>query len=75
MPAIVTHSGTLAANETWTGGTVHVITGDVTIPAGITLTIEPEVIVKFEAVDGETGGTCNRSYPRHDLFVNGIVRA
>jgi len=42
------HSGALAASETWTvANSPHTITGNLTIPAGITLTIEPGVTVKL----------------------------
>ncbi len=51
--AIAVVSGTLAASQTWSG--VHRITGgDFTIPAGITLTLEPGTMV---LIDGTASGT------------------
>ncbi|MCB8966360.1 MAG: hypothetical protein H6660_05635 [Ardenticatenaceae bacterium] len=50
--ADVTHCGTIAANETWAAAdNVHVMTCDVTVPAGVTLTIEEGAIVKAQADD------------------------
>ncbi|MEM6689680.1 MAG: hypothetical protein AAF664_09650, partial [Planctomycetota bacterium] len=42
-------SGTLTEDTTWSG-TIHV-TGDVTVPEGIQLTIDPDTVVKF--ADGQ----------------------
>ena len=40
------HSGTLTGNETWTpAGNPHYVNGTITIPAGVTLTLQPGVIV------------------------------
>ncbi|OYP38028.1 CARDB domain-containing protein [Rhodopirellula sp. MGV] len=52
-------SGTLAADEVWSG-TVHV-TGDVSVPSGATLQIEPGTVVKFA--------------PARQLFSDGTVEA
>ena len=41
------HSGTITANQTWTSDRVHVVEGPVTIPAGVTVTIQPGAIIKF----------------------------
>ncbi|MEX2188999.1 MAG: lamin tail domain-containing protein [Pirellulales bacterium] len=38
---VQTHSGTLAGNTVWDNTTEHRITGNLTIPAGSTLTIQP----------------------------------
>ncbi|MCA9140586.1 MAG: hypothetical protein KDB00_27630, partial [Planctomycetales bacterium] len=46
-------SGTLTGDDNWSG-TIHV-TGDVTVPAGSTLTIEPDTNIKFEAGRWLTG--------------------
>ncbi|MCI5219065.1 MAG: hypothetical protein D3914_07700 [Candidatus Electrothrix sp. LOE2] len=48
-----THSGTIAADETWTpAGNPHIITGTLTVagaaPNGATLTIQPGVEVRLE---------------------------
>ncbi|MEJ5198075.1 MAG: right-handed parallel beta-helix repeat-containing protein [Anaerolineae bacterium] len=45
---LATHTGTLAGSETWNGTFVHHITGDVVVPNGATLTIEPGAVVKFD---------------------------
>jgi len=43
-------SGTLISNETWTaGGSPYVIQGNVLVSTGVTLTINPGVIVKFNS--------------------------
>ncbi len=44
------HSGNIASNETWAAaGNPHIITGGVGVNNGITLTIEPDCVVKFNA--------------------------
>ncbi|HQK12690.1 MAG TPA: carboxypeptidase regulatory-like domain-containing protein [Anaerolineae bacterium] len=48
------HSGALAGSETWQATFVHEITGDVTIPSGATLTIQPGAVVKFGSKLGLT---------------------
>ena len=58
--ALTSHGGTISADETWTGaGEVHLITSDVTVASGVTLTLEPGAIVKFQA--------------RYHLSVNGTL--
>ncbi len=44
-PAVQTVSGVISANTTWSG-TVQV-TGNLNLPAGITITIQPGTVVKF----------------------------
>jgi hypothetical protein len=46
-PGIVCKSGVIAASEVWTASSLYVITGDLTVSATATLTIESGVIVKF----------------------------
>lgn len=41
------HSGELASSETWEPGTVHLVTGDLWVGPGVTLTLAPGAIVKF----------------------------
>ena len=48
------HSGSITANQTWTSDRVHVVEGPVTIPAGVTVTIQPGAIVKFAHGTGIT---------------------
>lgn len=47
VPGVVPHSGTIDVNELWPSGTVHVVTGWITLPQGVTLTVKPGAIVKF----------------------------
>jgi len=47
-PLPVTHvSGTLTANTTWIAGNVYMVDSTLTIPSGITLTIDGGAIVKY----------------------------
>jgi hypothetical protein len=52
-------SGTLSTNTTWTRAqSPFIVTSTIQIPAGITLTIEPGVVVRFEAAQGlQVSGT------------------
>ena len=46
--ASTSHCGTINSNQTWSNtGNVHVITCDVTVAFGVTLTIDEGTIVKF----------------------------
>jgi RHS repeat-associated protein len=45
-------SGTLAADEKWLGSYLYHVTGDVIVPSGVTLTIEPGTVIKFDAGKG-----------------------
>jgi RHS repeat-associated protein len=42
-----THGGVLGGNEIWGAPGVHSLSGDVTIPAGVTLSINPGAVVKL----------------------------
>lgn len=56
------HGGTLAGNQTWTRSTLHMIPADVTVPNGVTLTINPGAVVKFHSgrkLIVQSGGTLN----------------
>jgi hypothetical protein len=44
---ILTHSGTLAGSEVWPATCVHYIESALTVPDGVTLTIQPGAVVKF----------------------------
>ena len=50
--AVVQHTGTISAQTTWSVDDVHQVTGDVTVNAGVILTIEPGAVVKFNANAG-----------------------
>ncbi|HEB86006.1 MAG TPA: hypothetical protein ENI68_03180, partial [Gammaproteobacteria bacterium] len=47
--AVIDHSGTISAHTTWGSADVHRITDNVTVAAGIILTIEPGAVVKFNS--------------------------
>jgi len=52
----ITTQGTLPGDETWSGEVE--ITGDVIVPQGVTLTINPGTVVRFSALnDEEVGGS------------------
>ena len=40
-------SGPIAEDTVWESGKEYLVTGDVTVEVGVTLTIRPEVVVKF----------------------------
>jgi predicted outer membrane repeat protein len=57
-----TTGGTLAGNESWLGSKVYLVSEDLTVPAGVTLTINPGAIIKFADKRGivvQAGGTLN----------------
>jgi parallel beta-helix repeat protein len=73
---VIAVGGTLGQNTTWSAsppvsGAVYLITSDFTIPAGRTLTIEPGVVVKFQAIDFNTGSSTDRYRLR--MFVDGTL--
>jgi hypothetical protein len=45
--ALVFHNGALSASETWDATLSHVLLSHVTVPAGMTLTVEPGAVVKL----------------------------
>ncbi len=60
---VLVDGGTLTGNAFWNDPTVVYVTdGDITIPAGNTLTVAPGQVVKF-------------GYYSYDLFVNGTLNA
>ena len=66
--AVVDHSGTLSADETWSSTDTHRVTGNVVVPSGITLTIESGTIVKYNSgtrltVDGTLVAVGNQASP------------
>ena len=40
-------SGSISEDAVWESGKEYYVTGDVTVEAGATLTIQPEMVVKF----------------------------
>ena len=62
------HTGILAGNETWTpAGNPHYVNGSITIPAGVTLTLQPGVIIRSynNGYYGQTG----------KIVVQGVLNA
>ena len=63
-------SGPLSASQTWTAaGNPYILTGDVTVPSGMTLTIEPGVNIRVSATDDTASGDATRV----DLIINGAL--
>lgn len=54
--------GTITANTTWLEGLTYIVTCDVTINAGVTVTVQPGTIIKFNATSRK-------------LTVNGTLHA
>ncbi|WP_434385134.1 right-handed parallel beta-helix repeat-containing protein [Melittangium boletus] len=64
--------GTLSKDTTWTlADSPYSLTGDVVIPPGVTLTVEPGVAVYAHYIDGERGGTNTSEV---ELIVRGTLR-
>ena len=43
-------TGTIAVNTTWNlAGSPYIVIGDITVNNGVTLTVDPNVIVKFNS--------------------------
>ncbi|MGB7985008.1 MAG: Ig-like domain repeat protein, partial [Terracidiphilus sp.] len=47
-------AGTLPTSETWMSNQLYVVTGNLIVPSGATLTLQPGTIVKFDAGAGIT---------------------
>ena len=45
-PSISEHCGTLVGDQNWSAGTVHMLTCDTVVPAGVTLTVDPGTVIK-----------------------------
>ncbi|MEA3487311.1 MAG: hypothetical protein U9R20_06605, partial [Thermodesulfobacteriota bacterium] len=67
----VTTSGSLVVDEVWSG-TIN-LTGDVTVPQGVTLTIEAGTEVVFPAESDDTAGGHDTALT--ELIVNGSLVA
>jgi|GEM_PF-4226865 len=63
VPPVVCKGGALTSNETWQAGKIYVITSDLTVGPGTTLTIEAGAIVKFTDI------CCDK----RNLFVEGTL--
>ena len=58
---VAVHKGTLGTSETWGTDKVHLVTAAVTVPSGISLTIQAGAVVKFMTGTSLTiasGGSC-----------------
>jgi hypothetical protein len=69
--SLPTTSGALTADETWSGEVN--ISGDITVPAGVTLTLQPGTVIRFPALYDDTGGGSSSS--RSELIINGSLVA
>ena len=69
IAANITTSGTLTTDETWSG--VIVLTGDVTVPNGITLTITEGTVVKAMPQSDDQFGGVDTS--RIELIIEGTL--
>lgn len=69
----VVPGGNLPGNTTWSlAGSPYDVTGDLTIPGGVTLTVDPGVTVHFAASDDQAGGV---DVARIELIVQGSLIA
>jgi parallel beta helix pectate lyase-like protein len=66
-----TTKGTLTGDETWSGEVE--ITGDVVVPQGVTLTINPDTVVSFSALNDEEAGGSDVSLC--ELIIEGSLVA
>ncbi|MEK6775685.1 MAG: right-handed parallel beta-helix repeat-containing protein, partial [bacterium] len=67
--SLPTTSGTMTSDETWSGAVS--LTGDVTVPAGVTLTLNAGTTIAFPALTDDQNGGANTS--RSELIVNGSL--
>ncbi len=70
-PAPTLASGILAVDETWDGRVL--VTGDVTVPDGLSLTIQAGTLVEFTAVSDDMSSGADNS--RCELIIEGILEA
>jgi len=62
-------SGTITENTTWESNRHYVVTGDVEVPEGVTLTIEPGAVVRFST--DQSGGGYSKLKVRGTLIAVG----
>ena len=61
---VVVHSGVLKSSEIWDTNKVHLVTGAITVPSGVSLTISSGAVVKFMprmSIAVISGGSCTAS--------------
>src|SRR5437870_493418 len=69
--ASTTITGGIVANQTWTAaGSPYLVQGDITIPAGGQLTVEPGTVIQMAATDAQAGG---RDTSRIEMTVKGTL--
>ncbi|BFM06370.1 right-handed parallel beta-helix repeat-containing protein [Halioxenophilus aromaticivorans] len=71
--ATISHSGSIFVDTTWSSSDTHIVTGDVTVQAGTTLTVEPGTTIQFQALSDDQGGGSESSRP--ELIVEGDLVA
>ena len=69
--SLPTTSGALTEDETWSDEVT--LTGDVIVPSGMSLTIEPGTVIRFTALNDDQGAGENTS--RSELVVEGSLEA
>ena len=50
-------SGTISARTTWSSDRVYLVTGDIVVQSGVTLTIDPGTVIKFAGTEMRVDGT------------------
>src|SRR2546425_12866453 len=69
--ASTTITGGIVANQTWTAaGSPYLVQGDITIPAGGQLTIQPGTVIQMASTDGQVSG---RDTSRVEITVQGTL--
>ena len=61
---VVVHSGVLKSSEIWDTNKVHLVTSAITVPSGVSLTINSGAVVKFMpgmSITVVSGGSCTAS--------------
>ena len=67
-------SGSLSANTTWTkANSPYFLTGDITVPDAVTLTIDPGVVVRFKAITDDLSSGVDGN--RIEIRVSGTLKA
>jgi len=75
--SLVLDKQTLSADTTWAG--TIIVKGDIVVPVGVTLTVLPGTVVRFERIDkdspGNMFGTDSPWYPEAEIIVYGRIVA
>ncbi len=69
--SLPTTEGTIPGNETWSGAGPIVLTGDVIVPVGTTLTIDPNAEIRVQPLADNSRGGVDPS--RIELIVEGAL--